>query len=209
MLCPRSRGDLERYAHGALKFRPGNIVIVAAYIAMLRGINVSGHKIVRMQDLRELCAMLGFRSITTYLQSGNIVFLDEKKPSFSLSKSIGEAIHHEFGFAVPVFVKTSQEMKGVIEGNPFLRKRGIDRSKLHVTFLSEAAPQSAPKNLEGLSSKRDRFCVGGQQIYLYCPDGYGNTKFSNTALEKVLCVAATTRNWKTVSTLYEIASKLS
>lgn len=176
---------------------------------MLRGINVSGHKIVRMQDLRELCAVLGFRSIATYLQSGNIVFLDEEKPSFGLSKGIGEAILHEFGFAVPVFVKTSEEMKAVIEGNPFLREKGIDRSKLHVTFLSEAAPRSALKNLERLSTKRDRFCVGGQQIHLYCPDGYGNTKFSNTALEKALCVAATTRNWKTVNTLYEMASKLS
>jgi uncharacterized protein (DUF1697 family) len=209
MLCPRSRGHLQRYAHGALKFRPGNVEIVAAYIAMLRGINVSGQKIVRMQDLRELCAVLGFRSVATYLQSGNIVFLNEEKPSFGLSKGIGEAILHEFGFAVPVFVKTLKEMKGVIEGNPFLKERGIDRSKLHVTFLAEAAPQSARKNLERLPAKRDQFCVGRQQIYLYCPDGYGNTKFSNTALEKVLCVAATTRNWKTVSTLYEMASKLS
>jgi uncharacterized protein (DUF1697 family) len=209
MLCPRGRGNLERYAHGALKVWPGNVVMVAAYIAMLRGINVSGQKIVRMQDLRELCAVLGFRSIATYLQSGNIIFIDEKKPSFGLSKGIGEAILQEFGFSVPVFVKTSEEMKGVIEGNPFLKERGIDRSKLHVTFLSEAVPQGALKNLERLSSKRDRFWVGGQQIYLYCPDGYGNTKFSNTALEKALSVTATTRNWKTVSTLFEMGSKLS
>jgi uncharacterized protein (DUF1697 family) len=182
--------------------------IVPAYIAMLRGVNVSGQKLVRMERLRESCTALGFRSIETYVQSGNIVFLDGRKSPSSLSKSIGQAILRDLGFDVPVLVRTSREMRDLIEGNPFLKERDIDRSKLYVTFLLEAAPKSVLKNLERLSGEADRFYIGRQEIYLYCPGGYGRTKLSNTAFERALSVRATTRNWKTVNTLFEMASKL-
>jgi uncharacterized protein (DUF1697 family) len=182
--------------------------IVPVYIAMLRGINVSGQKLVRMERLHESCAPLGFSRIETYVQSGNIVFQDEKKSPSSLSKSISQAILHDLGFEVSVLVRTSREMKDLIEGNPFLKESGVDRSKLYVTFLSEAAPKSALKNLEKLSGEADRFYIGRQEIYLYCPDGYGRTKLSNAAFEKALSVRATTRNWKTVNALSEMASKL-
>src|SRR5437588_4459435 len=175
---------------------------------MLRGINISGRKLIRMEHLRELGTALGFGSIETYLQSGNIVFVDGKKSPSSLWKNLSHAILHDFGFQVPVLIKTAKEMKGVIEGNPFLKERGIDRSKLHVTFLLDAASKSAHKKLEGLSTGQDRFCVGRQEIYLYCPGGYGNTRLSNNALERALSVGATTRNWKTVGALFEMASKL-
>jgi len=176
-----------------------------AYITMLRGINVSGRKIIRMEHLRQSCAALGFRSIQTYVQSGNIVFLATEKSPSALSRRITEAILRDFGFSVPVLVRTSKEMGDVIKSNPFLAEEGIDLSKLHVTFLLEAASKSVLKNLEALSSKPDRFCVGRQEIYLHCPGGYGNTKLSNTAFEKALSVGATTRNWKTVNTLFEMA----
>jgi uncharacterized protein (DUF1697 family) len=161
-----------------------------------------------MEHLRELCTALGFRSIETYVQSGNVVFLDGKKSPSSLSKVMSQAILHDFGFQVPVLIKTAKEMKDVIEGNPFLKERGIDRSKLHVTFLSEAPSKSALKKLEELSTGQDRFYVGRREIYLYCPGGYGKTKLSNTAFEKALSVGATTRNWKTVGALFEMASNL-
>jgi uncharacterized protein (DUF1697 family) len=161
-----------------------------------------------MEHLRELCTALGFLSIETYVQSGNVVFLDGKKLTSSLSKNLSQAILRDFGFQVPVLIKTARQMKDVIEGNPFLKETGIDRSKLHVTFLSEATSKSAQKKLEGLSSGQDRFYIGRQEIYLYCPSGYGNTRLSNNALERALSVTATTRNWKTVGALFEMASKL-
>jgi len=179
-----------------------------AYIAMLRGINVSGQKSIRMENLRQSCAALGFHNIQTYVQSGNIVFLATEKSPAALSKRIINAILHDFRFSVPVLVKTSKEMGDVIKSNPFLKEEGIDLSKLHVTFLSETASKEALKNLEALSSKPDRFSIGRQEIYLHCPNGYGKTKLSNTAIEKALAVRATTRNWKTVNTLFEMASKL-
>jgi uncharacterized protein (DUF1697 family) len=175
---------------------------------MLRGINVGGKKPVRMERLRESWAALGFRSIKTYVQSGNIVFVDAEKSPSNLSKSISEAILGDFGFRVPVLVKTAKEMGEVIKRNPFLKETGIDPSKLHVTFLSEAASKDALKSLERLPTKPDRFFVGRQEIYLYCPGGYGKTKLSNGAFEKALSMGTTTRNWKTVNALFEMASKL-
>ena len=178
------------------------------YIAMLRGVNVSGQKIVRMERLRESCLRLGFQNVETYVQSGNIVFLATKTSPSALSMGISQEIFRDFGFSVPVFIRTPKEMGEVIKVNPFLKEKGIDPSRLYVTFLSEPASGSALKRLRELPAQTDRFQAVGREIYLYCPGGYGKTKLSNTALEKALSVGATTRNWKTVNTLFEMASKL-
>lgn len=179
-----------------------------AYVAMLRGINVSGYKSIKMEHLRELCSGLGFRSVETYVQSGNIVFQAPIENSAVLSKRIGETIYDSFGFDAPVFVRTSEQMRKVIASNPFLKEKGVDLSKLHVTFLSETAQKSSQKNLEALSANPDRFYAAPGEIYLSCPGGYGKTRLSNSAIEKALSVRATTRNWKTANTLSEMVSEL-
>jgi uncharacterized protein (DUF1697 family) len=179
-----------------------------AYIALLRGINVSGHRAVKMEDLRALCSGLGFRNVGTYVQSGNIVFQTSIENPATLSKRIGERILETFGFDVPVIVRTSKQMRSVIANNPFLKEKDIDSSKLHVTFLSETAQKDYLEKLEALSTGPDRFYPALQEIYLYCPGGYGKTKLSNNAIEKALSVKATTRNWKSTNTLLEMVSKL-
>jgi len=179
-----------------------------AYVAMLRGINVSGQKTIKMDRLRELCSGLGFRNVQTYFQSGNIVFQTQTENPAAVSKSIGETIHRYFGFDAPVIIRTSKELGNVITINPFLKEKDIDSTKLHVTFLSETARKNSLKNLEALSSGPDRFYAAPHEIYLYCPGGYGRTKLSNNAVEKALSVRATTRNWKTTNTLFEMVSKL-
>src|SRR5947199_10253011 len=108
-----------------------------AYIAMLRGINVSGQKIIKMDHLRELCTGLGFRNVETYVQSGNIVFQTQTENPAAVSKRIGETIHHSFGFNTPVIIRDSEQMRNVIAKNQFLGEKGIHISKLHHTFLSE------------------------------------------------------------------------
>ena len=178
-----------------------------AHVAMLRGVNVSGQKIIRMERLRASCAALGFRNVETYLQSGNIVFVTARQPPSSLATRICDRIRRDFGFDVPVIVKTSGEMADVVAHNPFLRKRGIDVSKLHVTFLAAAVSPAALKNLETLAKPPDRFHAGPREIYLYCPGGYGRTALSNTAVESALSVTATTRNWKTVNALFAMAKQ--
>jgi uncharacterized protein (DUF1697 family) len=171
------------------------------YIAMLRGINVGGHCIIKMEQLRASFAALGFSNVKSYIQSGNVVFEATNDSAVNLPEKIAQMILRDFGFSVPVFLRTSKEMEEVIKRNPLLKLPGIDQSKLHVTFLAGEPPKTAPASLQPLAAKSEQFCVVGREIYLYCPDGYGITKLSNTAIEKKLSVGATTRNWKTVHTL--------
>ena len=175
------------------------------YIAMLRGINVSGQKLIKMDALRDSMAALGFRQVKTYVQSGNIIFEAGKNSPVSAAEKIGKQILKDYGFSLPVIMRTAEEMERVARENPLLKEAGIDESKLHVTFLSSAAPGTAAQVLSPLATKPERLRVCGREIYLYCPNGYGDTKVSNNALEKKLGVRATTRNWKTVNALLALA----
>jgi len=186
----------------------GPVQSMAAYVAMLRGVNVSGHSTIKMEALRGLCQSFGFRKVETYVQSGNIVFQTATDNPAALSKRIGKIIFQSFGFDTPVIVRTSKEMRNVIADNPFLKEKSMDSSKLHVTFLSESAQKGSVKKLETLATRPDRFYPVSREIYLYCPGGYGRTKLSNNAIEKALSVRATTRNWKTTNILFEMVSKL-
>jgi uncharacterized protein (DUF1697 family) len=154
------------------------------YIAMFRGINVSGHKPIKMESLRAAFESLGFGDVKTYIQSGNIFFKTTKASPVNLTKKIAEKILDNFGFSVFVLVRTADEVGDVLKSNPLLQGMGIDESKLHVTFLSEPAPKEAANILKTLAAKSELFSVCGREIYLSCPDGYGNTKLSDSAIEK-------------------------
>jgi uncharacterized protein (DUF1697 family) len=171
------------------------------YIAMLRGINVTGHKIIKMEALRASFAALGFKNVQSYVQSGNLIFEASADSAAGLSAKIEKKIMSDFGHAVPVFLRTPKEMAETIKRNPFPKDPAIDQSKLHVTFLADAAPKNAADLLRPLVAKTEQIRVIGREIYLYCPLGYGQSKISNNAIEKKLSIGATTRNWKTTQTL--------
>jgi len=142
--------------------------------------------------------------VKTYVQSGNVVFKAPAQVSGKLEEKIVKKVLQQFGFSVPVMVKSAEEMSEVVKKNPFLKEKGIDSSKFHVTFLSCAPEQTALKMLDAIAAGPDRFCVSKEAIYLHCPNGYGETKLSNNVFEKVLSVSATTRNWNTVNKLHEM-----
>ena len=98
-------------------------------------------------------------------------------------------------------------MGRVIAANPFLKERGIDLARLHVTFLTAEPAKAGSERLGALRAGRDRFRCIGREIYLHCPNGYGTSKLSNNAIEKALSLRATTRNWNTVNKLYEMCSR--
>ena len=175
------------------------------YLALLRGINVSGQMLIPMERLRASFENLGFSAIETYIQSGNVVFNSARESTATVTQIIVDRILRDFGFVVPVIVRTPAEFGEVVKKNPFLAEAAIDLSKLHVTFLSAAAPQTATEGLQALAAATERFQVMDREIYLHFPDGYGVTKLSNAAIEKKLAVSATTRNWKTVTTLLAMA----
>jgi uncharacterized protein (DUF1697 family) len=175
------------------------------YIAMLRGINVSGQKLIKMDRLRTSFEALGFSDVKTYVQSGNVIFKTAKVSETSLINKIAKKILDDFGHSVSVLVRTPAELGEVLKQNPLLKQPGVDEARLYVTFLSAPAPETAEDSLKPLAAKSDRFAVLTREIYFFCPEGYGNTKFSNNAIEKKLSTQATTRNWRSVNALFEMA----
>ncbi len=176
------------------------------YIALMRGINVSGQKIIKMEPLRASFEALGFKNVRTYVQSGNGVFEAKAAAPAGIAVKIADRIERDFGFLVPVTVVTSEEMGRVVRENPFLKEAGIDSAKLHVTFLSDAPGPSGLMKMRALPAGPDRLHCRSRSVYLHCPGGYGNSKLSNSAIERALAVGATTRNWRTVTTLHQMAS---
>lgn len=175
------------------------------FIAMLRGINVSGHKIVKMDRLRAAFEVLGFGNVRTYVQSGNVVFEAKAAAPTGIAETIVCRIERDFGFSVPVTVVTAQELGRVFRENPFVKEVGADLSKLHVTFLADIPAAVGLAKMGALPAGPDRFHCRSRCVYLHCPEGYGNTKLSNNAIERALAVSATTRNWKTVTALHQMA----
>jgi len=177
---------------------------MSTYISMLRGINVSGQKKIRMADLRILYELLGFGNVQSYVQSGNVVFDSDEQDTGKLRISIEKQIETQFGFSVPVLIRTMHDFQRIIESHPFAGEEAI---RVLVTFLYEQPEASKWDALSQHKDKVDQFVLGRQEIFLFCPGGYGKTKLSNTFFEKKLDVIATTRNWKSVNALYEMAIK--
>ncbi len=173
-------------------------------IALLRGINVSGHNPIRMEALRRSFESLGYGRITTYLQSGNVVFVPPEDDPETTASHIAAKIREDFGWDVPVLVLTAEKLLAVASRNPLFKKPDIDPAFLHVTFLSSLPLSPDTPALALRCGPGERIVLDGDVVYLYCPGGYGNTKLSNTFLETKLGVKATTRNWKTVTQLLEL-----
>ena len=176
------------------------------YISILRGINVGGQKKIRMADLKSLYESLGFENVVTYIQSGNVIF-DAKVRSMARSKTTVEtAIEEYYGFHVPVEIRTRGDIEKIIHNLPFevvdFEENG---TKILVTFLSSKPSAEKLTSIQPYVKAPEELVVIGTEVYLYCPNGYGKTKLSNTFLEKKLGVEATTRNWKTVQKLYELS----
>jgi uncharacterized protein (DUF1697 family) len=176
------------------------------YIALLRGINVGGNKRIKMDQLRKSFEALGLDQVATYIQSGNVVFKGGKVSPSSLSKKIEDRILADFGHSVSVILRTADEMKQTIANNPFLKDRGIDLTKLHVMFLSNAPASAALEKLETMTVKPDRSCCLGKEIYLYLPNGTSQSTLMKTPLDRVLSAVTTTRNWNTTNQLLQMCA---
>jgi uncharacterized protein (DUF1697 family) len=177
------------------------------YIGILRGINVSGQKMIKMPELKAHLEKAGLVNVLIYIQSGNVVFEYKKESSGKLQELIKTVIAKKFGFDVPVIVKTSEELIEVSQNNPFINKRKADIEKLHVTFLSEEPKKELLEKFIPPANIPGEYAFSGKAIYLLCPNGYGQTKLTNNFFENKLKVTATTRNWKTVLKLAEMAGE--
>jgi uncharacterized protein (DUF1697 family) len=176
------------------------------YIALLRGINVSGSNIIKMTELKQLFLELGFSNVNTYIQSGNVIFETNLEEPDKIEQQIKDAINRTFVYKVNVLVLTKNSLETIFASNPFLQKSDIDISKLHVTLLSNEPLSEGIEQINEMTKNQDEFEIVDNCIYLYCPNGYGNTKLNNNLFEKKLKVSATTRNWNTISKLVELSN---
>ncbi|HXW54273.1 MAG TPA: DUF1697 domain-containing protein [Candidatus Cybelea sp.] len=178
---------------------------MAVFVALLRGVNV-GQNTLRMERVREICVELRLRNARTYLQSGNVVF-DAGGTAAKWAQALEKNLAGETRLPVTVIVRTQAEISSILAGNPFLAEKGIDPKRLHVTFLEQSPEPGAVAALAGIKAGPDRFVWLGTEIYLHCPEGYGTSKLSNAAIERLLAVRATTRNWATVTKLHAMPGR--
>jgi uncharacterized protein (DUF1697 family) len=173
------------------------------YVALVRGINLGRHNKVSMPDLRAVVVRLGGEDAATYLRSGNVIFKSADGPG-KLTEAIEKRIRRDLGLSISVLLRTRPQLAKVVAGNPFASD-GKGSTKLHVTFLAEKPDRAHVRKLDPERAEPDEFRVVGQEIYVQCPNGYGRSKLTNAYFEKELGVAATTRNWRTVTKLAELA----
>jgi uncharacterized protein (DUF1697 family) len=177
-------------------------------ISMLRGVNVGGHNKIKMDSLRALYESLGLEDPRTYVQSGNVVFTTDERDLVRLARRLEEGIERSFGFRPAVIVRTSSELREVIARNPFATRRGINPSKLLVTFLaSDPGPEVREKVLQ-IKADPEELRFVGRELYIYFPNGMARPKLPWTVIEKMLKTPGTGRNWNTVTKLLEIAESL-
>jgi uncharacterized protein (DUF1697 family) len=174
-------------------------------ISLIRGINVGSSKTVTMDDLVSLYRSLGLKNVRTYLRSGNVLFDNPGNDPGEVSGMLEEHVSRMAGFQVLVILRTDNDLSEIVRNNPFQKEVTHHLTGLHVTFLSDYPSVDMVNEINAINDPVDKVQVLGREAYLLCPEGYGRTKFSNTFFERKLGVTATTRNWKTVTILAEMA----
>jgi uncharacterized protein (DUF1697 family) len=172
---------------------------VPAYVALLRSVNVAGYGRIAMADLQRSFLSLGHSDVTTYIQTGNVMFTSPSKSLSRLASALEGQLAADFGSAPAVILRTVPDLLRIGSASPYAK--GADPARHHVTFLATAP---TPERLAALSppkSGRDEMKVDGMEVYVSTPDGYAGTKLTGTYIERHLDVVSTTRNWNTVTKL--------
>ncbi|MEP5254374.1 MAG: DUF1697 domain-containing protein [Winogradskyella arenosi] len=172
------------------------------YIALLRGINVGGHRKIAMAELRSLLSEAGFAKVKTYIQTGNVGFQAKAQDKLVLKARLEKLIREGFGLDVPVVVLTQQELKAIFDQNPY---KAEDQKQNYFVLLSAVPREEDVLEASKKIYPHDVYSIHGPCIYLYCPQGYGQTKFNLSYFEKKLHVNATGRNYNTIVKLLSLS----
>ncbi|MDH3529834.1 MAG: DUF1697 domain-containing protein [Acidobacteriota bacterium] len=171
------------------------------FIGLLRGINVGGHNKLPMADLRSICEGIRLKDVRTYIQSGNIVFSSEKTPS-RIALELTAEIDHRFGFAPKILILPADEIRKAAESYPFPTD---DHRLSHIMFLDARPADDEVAKVNLLKHDPDKLTVGDKAVYFYTPNGISGSKLDLNKIERTLGVNVTTRNWRTVQKLIEMA----
>jgi uncharacterized protein (DUF1697 family) len=174
------------------------------HVALLRGVNVGGKHPLPMKDLVTLFTDLGCTGVRTYIQSGNVIFCAPAGVARGLPDLVSRQIRERHGFDTPVVLRTRDELAEVTRRNPFL-EAAADANALHVMFLASQPGPEAAARLDPHRSAGDSFSLRGREVYLHCPAGVARTRLTNAYFDAALGTTSTSRNWRTVLKLLELA----
>lgn len=170
------------------------------YVALLRGINVGGNTMIRMEELRRTFEALGFRNVVSYINSGNLAFDAKNVPETVLTSQIEDAVEKQVGKPVRVMVRDQKHIEAVIAANPFEGKFESHK-EMHVLFLKETISTEKEAFLREAAPECERFVVIGREIYCHLPMGVAESYLGRGQFEKKLKISVTARNWRTVQKL--------
>jgi uncharacterized protein (DUF1697 family) len=177
-------------------------------ISLLRGVNLGGHRKVKMDDLRALYESLGFSDVQTYINSGNVLFRTAARDLVRVREQIEDAVERAYGFRCDVMLRTPADLRGVIARNPFAARPAMEANKYAIHFLAGEPSAAARKLAMAIDYAPEELHMHGRELYIYYTNGMARPKLSLTAVEKRLQTSGTSRNWNTVQKLLEMAEKL-
>ncbi|MFC6653545.1 DUF1697 domain-containing protein [Paenibacillus rhizoplanae] len=177
------------------------------YIALLRGINVGGNKIIKMQALTAMFEALKYGKVRTYIQSGNVVFESEETSASLLAGTISQRIQETFGFEVPVMIRSLEELEAVIAGNPFPQSEQEAYKRLYVSFLAAEPAAEALEKLRPYEDGADKVRVIGRELYAFYEVSVSKSPLFKVPFDKLLGTALTARNWNTLNKVAALARK--
>lgn len=172
------------------------------YVAFLRGINVGGKNKIKMETLREVCSALGYENVKTYINSGNIIFETAETGDKILAGKIEAAIEKEFGLKIKTIVRSIDEIKELVENNPFAGEFENDKD-VHVFFLNEEMPAEKSELLLSNNTENERYFVRSREIFCHLRIGVLDSLMGKDYIAKKLKISSTARNWRTVNKILE------
>lgn len=178
--------------------------IMTTHLALLRGINVSGHNMIKMEALKTTLEAIGFQNVQTYIQSGNVFVDTAEENAAKVGFQIKQEIFKVFGHEVPIVVIGKAHLEACLKNNPFLKEAAIDLKKLYVAFVSTELKKDSINDLRISQFKPDEASIDANRIFIKYAVGAGKTRFDQKYIEKRLNVIATIRNWNTVLQLLKM-----
>jgi uncharacterized protein (DUF1697 family) len=168
------------------------------FVAFLRGVNVSGQKIIKMEYLKEVFQSGGFKNVSTFIQSGNVVFEASESSPAALSELVEDYLLKTFGYKIQVILRTFQELNEMVKSDPFRSFEEVENIKLYVTFLSVKPDKKFVLPMVSQKNDVEIFAVKNLDFYCISRQQSGGFGFPNIFIEKEFRVPATTRNWNTI-----------
>ena len=177
------------------------------YIAFLRGINVGGSKVIKMNYLADMFTSFGFKNVKTFIQSGNVIFESSMINNDEVKSKIEKGLYKFLGYQVEVFLRTPEDIFNIIKVNPFKKEIAEPNIKLYVTLLSKAPENKIKKAAAAYDNEFESFKIKNSEVYILIrKNDIQKTVFSTNFLEKKLGLVGTTRNWNSINKILQLTT---